>query len=96
MKGQPHLWRIEILPVARRELLSLRDPIRERIRAAIHSLADDPIPDDSIPMRGKGVGLHRLRVGNYRVLYRILGTQVRVLVIRIRHRSDVYRGFERM
>jgi len=33
----------------------------------------------------------RLRVGDYRILYRVDDDVVRVLVIRIRHRSDAYR-----
>ena len=58
----PGSWKIEILPIARREILALRDPIQNRIRIAIRSLADDPFPADAIPMRDKGAGLHRLRV----------------------------------
>ena len=87
-------WRVEMLPAARRELMALRNPIQNRVRAAIGALADDPTPADSIPMRGKGVGLHRLRVGTYRVVYRVQAHRVSVLVIRIDHRSEVYRGYE--
>lgn len=46
-------------------------------------------------MKGKGTGLYRLRVGVYRVVYRVQAERVRVLVIRIGHRSEVYRGWER-
>ena len=88
-------WQVEILPVARNELLSLRNPVRDRIRAAIRALADDPMPADSIAMRGKGTGLHRLRVGTYRVVYRVQAGRVRILVIRVGLRSEVYRGWER-
>jgi mRNA interferase RelE/StbE len=87
-------WHVELLPEARRQLLSLRDPIQNRLRKAIHSLSEDPTPADSIPMRGKGIGLHRLRVGNYRVVYRLQSDRVCVLIIRIGERSEVYRGFE--
>jgi len=87
-------WRIELLPAARRELLALRNPIRARVRDAIRGLAHDPFPQDSIAMRDKGVGLHRLRVGSYRVVYRLQAERVCVLVIRIGHRSEVYRGWE--
>ena len=87
-------WRIEMLPSARQELLALRRPILDQVRSAIRSLADDPHPADSIPMRGKGAGLHRLRIGNYRVVYRVRAQRLCVLVIRIGHRSEIYRGFE--
>jgi len=91
---QPAAWRVELLPIARRELLALRSEAQRHLRDAIRALADDPTPPDSIPMRGKGVGLHRLRVGNYRVIYRVQAERVRVLVIRIGRRSEVYRGYE--
>jgi len=87
-------WQVEVLPVARNELVSLRNPIRDRIRAAIRALADDPMPADSIAMKGKGTGLYRLRVGTYRVVYRVQEERIRVLVIRVGHRSEVYSGWE--
>lgn len=87
-------WHIDVLPAARRELLALRNPVQTQVRDAIRSLADDPTPQDSIAMRGKGIGLYRLRVGRYRIVYRLQAERVRVLVIRIGHRSEVYRGWE--
>ena len=35
-------------------------------------------------------GLHRLRAGDYRVIYRIEGRRLVVLVIRIAHRREAY------
>ena len=87
-------WHVEILPAARRELLALRGPIQDHVRTAIRSLADDPRPEDSIAMKGKGIGLYRLRVGRHRVVYRVQEERVTVLVIRIGHRGEVYRGWE--
>jgi len=87
-------WAIEILPSARKELMALRRPIQDQIRAAIRALGSDPQPADSIAMKGKGTGLHRLRVGAYRIVYRIQADRVRILVIRIGHRGEVYRGLE--
>lgn len=83
-----------LLPTARRTLTELRDPIREQIFSALRELSEDPVPAESIAMRGKGLGLRRLRVGQYRVIYRIQAAQLIVLVIRIGHRRDIYRGFE--
>jgi addiction module RelE/StbE family toxin len=45
---------------------------------------------DSCPMlKGKWAGLRKYRVGDYRVIYAILGSEV--LVLRIGHRRDVYK-----
>jgi mRNA interferase RelE/StbE len=87
-------WTVEILPSARRELLALRNPIQDRIRSAVRALADDPTPSDSIAMRGKGIGLYRLRVGRYRIVYRLKEERLSVLVIRVGHGSEVYKGWE--
>lgn len=46
---------------------------------------------DSLPLlKGRFSGLRKLRVGDYRVIFAILGTQV--LVLRIGHRSEIYDG----
>jgi len=87
-------FKILIAPAAVKSLASLRGPVQDHVRGAIRGLANDPTPPESIAMRGKGAGLHRLRVGEYRVVYRLRREKVTVLVIRIGHRGDVYRGFE--
>lgn len=35
--------------------------------------------------------LYRIRVGDYRIVYTIKDTQLLVLVLKIRHRREVYR-----
>ncbi|MBI3073650.1 MAG: type II toxin-antitoxin system mRNA interferase toxin, RelE/StbE family [Deltaproteobacteria bacterium] len=37
-------------------------------------------------------GVWRARVGDYRVVYRVDDRAVTILVVRIGHRRDVYRG----
>jgi len=45
---------------------------------------------DTFPeLKGDFVGLRKYWVGNYRIIYSIMGNNV--LVVRIRHRKDVYR-----
>ena len=46
-------------------------------------------PDAGAPLSGEFRGLFRYRVGDYRVVY--TKTSDGVLVLRIRHRKDVYR-----
>jgi addiction module RelE/StbE family toxin len=48
-----------------------------------------PARAESYPvLKGQYSGLRKLRVGDYRVIFAILGTQV--LVLRIGHRREVY------
>lgn len=48
------------------------------IRTAIEALADDPRPDGSFPY---GPVHRRLRVGRYRIMYRIEDKEVSVIVL---------------
>ena len=84
-------YAIVFTSVAERELkrIALRD--RERISARIDGLAAEPRPAGVKALQGGG-GLLRLRVGDYRVLYEVRDTEVIVIVVRIGHRREVYRG----
>ncbi len=89
-----HSYEVVLLPTAARYLDSLERTLRDEIYDSLMELADDPTPTDSIPMRGKGNGLRRLRIGKYRAIYRIVSERVTVLIVRIGPREMVYRGYE--
>ena len=84
--------RIELLASAKRELDSLSLEVRRRVRRAIEVLSRDPRPPGSRKLRGGGAGFRRLRVGPYRVIYQVDDETVTVVIIRVGHRRDVYRG----
>ncbi|MGA9117661.1 MAG: type II toxin-antitoxin system RelE/ParE family toxin [Bacteroidota bacterium] len=46
-------------------------------------------PDSNPMLKGKFAGLRKYRVGDYRVVYSIVGTEVRIL--RIGNRRDIYK-----
>ena len=54
-------------------------------RVALHAVADQFL-------RGDLAGIYSARRGTYRVLYRINEDLHEVVVLRIDHRRDVYRG----
>jgi mRNA interferase RelE/StbE len=85
-------YRLEITPAAERDLRALPAAILARLDARIWALADNPRPRGVEPIRGRRGGL-RLRVGNYRILYTVDDAQQVVIVGRVGHRRDVYRGF---
>ncbi len=62
--------------------------IKQRIRKAIETrLLTDPI-NYGLPLRKSLQGHRKLRVGDYRIIYRIEGQQV--IILKIGHRRDVY------
>ena len=77
---------------AARFLLRLRDSkLKARLDEAIESLADDPRPPGCRKLAGTS-DRYRVRVGDYRIIYRIDDGKVTVLVLVIGHRREVYDG----
>lgn len=81
---------IQFKESALRTLEGLDKPIRSRIARRIEALADQPRPADVKVLAG-GDGDLRIRVGDYRIVYRVDGKKLIVLIIRIGHRREVYR-----
>ena len=82
-------YRVFIKPSAAKELegVPLRD--RRRLVARIGRLASDPRPRGCEKLTG--AERYRIRQGAWRVLYTIEDDVVRVVVVRIGHRREVYR-----
>ena len=78
-----------IKPSAAKELEDL--PLRDRKRAVskIQRLATEPRPAGAEKLSGQEK--YRIRQGDYRILYLIDDVETSVVIVRIGHRSDVYR-----
>jgi mRNA interferase RelE/StbE len=77
---------------AARFLLRLRDTkLKARLDEAIESLSADPRPHGCRKLAGTS-DRYRIRVGNYRMIYRVDDGKVTVLVLLIGHRREVYDG----
>lgn len=61
-----------------------------RIIGAVEDLALNPYPDGHKKLAGTQHA-YRIRVGNYRVLYEVLGNVLMIEVIKVAHRKDAYR-----
>jgi mRNA interferase RelE/StbE len=84
-------YRIEYLEsVVREDVPKLSSTARRRIRSAIElKLLSHPI-ELGKPLRYSFKGARSLRVGDYRVIYRIEPEDL-VVIVKIGHRSEVYR-----
>jgi len=82
-------YRVLIKLSARKELEGLPDSLLRRIDAAVAALSEDPRPRGRVKVRG--MELYRIRVGDYRVLYRLDDQAGIVEVTAIGHRREVYR-----
>jgi mRNA interferase RelE/StbE len=84
------LYQISIDPAAMRELKKLAPKVRQEVSDAISALATEPRPDGVRKLSGSK-NSYRIRVGEYRVLYRITDKELLILVVKVGHRRDVYR-----
>lgn len=90
-KPGSRVFEIEYLEkVVSRDIPNLPKTMRERIKSAIQSrLAQDPIGLGK-PLRYSFVGHRRIRVGDYRIVYRVDMEQHTVIIVLIKHRKEVY------
>jgi mRNA interferase RelE/StbE len=84
-------YRVFIKPSAAKEIEAVgQKKDRQRIVAAIRSLRRDPRPAGCEKLSGER-DRYRIRVGRYRIVYSIGDAELRVVVVRVGHRKDVYR-----
>ena len=83
-------YSLEIKRSAAKELAQLPPKDRGRVVARIRSLADDPRPVGAEKLSGQE--RYRARQGDYRILYEIEDQILRIMVVKIGHRRDVYRA----
>ena len=82
-------YNIEINKSAGKELKKIKGKDQERIIERIRGLATNPRPPGSKKLSGEEK--HRIRQGDYRILYQIFDDIVLVVVIKIGHRRDVFK-----
>lgn len=85
-------YRVEFVKSAKREFEDLPRRLQEKILEALAFLAANPFSDLLRIKKLRGAAaLYRIRVGDYRIVYEIQRDRLIVMVIKIGHRSEVYR-----
>jgi mRNA interferase RelE/StbE len=75
---------------ARKELQNLDPQVARRILKEVEALAASPRPSGVVKLEGT-TDLWRIRIGEWRVVYRISDRDRLVDVVAVRHRRDAYR-----
>jgi mRNA interferase RelE/StbE len=73
-----------------KDLRSIPGKDVERILEKFESLAEDPRGPGCLKLSGQN--LYRVRLGSYRIVYEIDDDILVILVVKVAHRSKVYRG----
>ena len=83
-------FRIEFTKSAAKALVAIPRKDQRRIARKIETLAENPPAPAQTKMKGDNP-FHRVRVGDYRVIYEIQNEILLILILKIGHRKDVYR-----
>lgn len=81
-------WTVRYTRSTAKAIRQLDPQVRERVRAAIETLCDDPLRGK--PLQLTLQGLRSWRTGDWRLVYRVLEDRIEILVIAVGHRREVY------
>jgi len=82
-------YAVRLRPSVRKELKRLPGAVYDRAIVKILSLAENPRPHGSKKLVGEK-DTYRLRVGDYRIVYKVNDAERTLRVTRIGHRQGVY------
>lgn len=85
------VYTVEFTRKAARQFKKLSKNIQVRISSQIDKLSFDPRLPGSKKLTGQEE-IYRIRVGDYRVLYKIEEDKLVILVVEVGHRREIYRS----
>lgn len=83
------MYKLRILPSAHKDLDQFRGKIFNKIKQGILNLAHNPRPPGTLKLTNEEG--YRIRIGDYRMLYRIDDEAKEIFIYRVKHRKDAYR-----
>ena len=84
-------YKVEFRPSVRKNVKNIPKKDLVKIKSKIDEISNN-LPD---PTTTKMIGnndFHKVRCGNYRIIYEIHEDRLVILVVKIGHRKDVYRN----
>ena len=86
------MYSLQFLSSAKKEFKKLDKPTQKIIKEKLILLAKNPLllKNNIKPLKGEHKGKFRLRVHQYRVVFKIEDNQMIIIVVRIAHRKEVY------
>ena len=83
-------YSVEFRPAVLKSMKRIPKKDLRRIKNKVDDLAEN-LPDPTTTKMKGNNPFHRVRTGNYRIIYQILEDRVVILVVKVGHRKDVYK-----
>ncbi|MBI5445985.1 MAG: type II toxin-antitoxin system RelE/ParE family toxin [Deltaproteobacteria bacterium] len=84
-------YRVLLTRTAEKGLDALPRPLFLRVKRELLALAEDPYPVGCKAFKGRHKGLHRARLGDYRIICEVRGAELVIVVVKIGTRGGAYR-----
>ena len=84
-------YQVAVKKSAAKTLKKIPRAAQKRIADKIDRLSESLPNPDTTKMKGNNP-FHKIRVGNYRIIYEIQDDVLLVLIVKIGHRKDIYRN----
>jgi mRNA interferase RelE/StbE len=88
---QPIIYSVEFAPSAARDFRKIPHEVQRRLARAIDALRVNPRPRGAKKLQAVR-DVWRIRAGDYRIIYEIQERRLVVMVVRVAHRREAYRG----
>lgn len=82
-------YQVEVKSSAANEIRGIERGTQKRILAKIESLKTNPRPHGVKKLQGHD-DFYRVRVGDYRIIYRIYDNKLLITIVKVGDRKDVY------
>jgi len=84
-------YKLVIARSAQKDIKKLPRPTRTRVIKNIHQLRLQPRPQSSEKLKGLKAS-YRLRLGDYRIIYRIQNGTLVIIIVDVGHHRDIYKN----
>lgn len=84
------VYSVEFRPAVLKSLKGFPKRDLVRIKKKIEKLARNLPEPNTTKMKGNN-HFHKVRTGNYRIIYEIHGDRLLILIVKVGHRKDVYK-----
>lgn len=74
---------------AAKQLAKIEEPLYARLKEAIINLSENPRPIGYKKLKGREG--FRIRIGDYRVIYQIIESELIIEIVALGHRKDIYK-----
>ena len=85
------MYKVQLAHASEKFIRKQNKSLQRKLITVLRKLAENPRIPSAKKLKGLDE-LYRVRVGSYRIVYCIEDDKLIVLVVRIAHRKDVYKG----